>query len=77
MVISREELTTHKKNQFAVTTHTIIRGEKKSEVAMSFADGMQLISTLPNDDIDRLVLKKDDRAFAHFEAANVIIGVAA
>ena len=77
VMISREELRPQKKNQFPVTIHTLIRGEKKSEVAMSLADGMQLISTTPNEKLDELGLKKGERAFAHFEAANVIIGVAA
>ena len=77
VMISREELRPQKKNQFAVTIHTLIRGEKKSEVAMSLADGMQLISTILNEKLDGLGVKKGERAFAHFESANVIIGVAA
>jgi molybdate transport system regulatory protein len=77
VMISREEIRTQKKNQFAATIHTIIRGEKKSEVIMSLADGMQLISTTPNEQLDELGVTKGERALAYFEAANVIIGVAA
>jgi molybdate transport system regulatory protein len=76
VVISRDT-SSAKKNTFDVNIHTLIRGEKKSEVAMILGDGMQLISTIANDELDKLELKNGERAFARFEAANVIIGIAA
>jgi molybdopterin-binding protein len=44
---------------------------------MRCAERLELVSTLPNDELDRLMLKKGAPAFAHFDASSVIIGIAA
>jgi molybdopterin-binding protein len=75
-MISRDRISTTK-NNFEGIIKTLIQGEKKSEITMSCGEGLELVSTLPNDELDKLPLKKGERARAHFEASSVIIGIAA
>ena len=76
VMISRERISTTK-NNFEGIIQALIQGEKKSEITISCSEGLVLVSTLPNDELNKLMLKKGERAFAHFDASNVIIGIAA
>ena len=76
VMISRDR-TSITKNNFEGIIQTLIQGEKKSEITMHCGEGLELVSTLPNDELNRLALRKGERAFAYFDAANVIIGIAA
>jgi molybdate transport system regulatory protein len=76
VMISRNQISTTK-NNFEGIIHTLIQGEKKSEITLSCGEGLVLVSTLPNDELNKLKLKKGERAFAHFDASTVIIGIAA
>jgi molybdopterin-binding protein len=75
-MISRNQISTTK-NNFEGIIHTLIQGEKKSEITLSCGEGLVLVSTLPKDELNKLMLKKGGRAFAHFDASTVIIGIAA
>jgi molybdate transport system regulatory protein len=76
VMISRDRIRTTK-NNFEGMIQAIIHGEKKSEISMQCGEGLELVSTLQNDEINKLELKKGERAFANFNASSVIIGVAA
>jgi len=76
VMISLDRISTSK-NNFEGIIQTLIQGEKKSEITMRCAERLELVSTLPNDELDRLMLKKGAPAFAHFDASSVIIGIAA
>ena len=65
------------RNDFAGTAHTIVRGERTSEVVVLLDGGMELVGTLPNASIDALGLKQGDAVVAGFDPSSVIIGIAA
>jgi molybdopterin-binding protein len=75
-MISRDRIS-DAKNNFEGIIQTLIQGEKKSEITLSCFEGLALVSTLPNDELIKLKLKKGERAFANFDASSVIIGIAA
>ena len=64
-------------NAFAGVAHTVIRGERTSEVAVLLDGGMELVGTLPNASVDALGLKQGDPVVAGFDPSSVIIGIAA
>jgi molybdate transport system regulatory protein len=76
VMISRDQISTTK-NNFEGIIQILIQGEKKSEITLRCDEGLELVSTLTNDELNRLALKKGERAFAHFDASSVIIGIAA
>jgi molybdate transport system regulatory protein len=65
------------RNCFKCVVHTFIHGPKKSEVVVSVAPGLELVSTLPNADAGQLLLAPGTEVMASFDPANVIIGIAA
>ncbi len=65
------------KNAFAGIAHTVVRGERTSEVAVLLDGGMELVATLPNATVDAMALKQGDAVTAGFDPSSVIIGIAA
>ena len=64
-------------NHFAATVRNILHGEQSSELIMHVSEGLALVSTLRNADLDRLALKPGAITVASFAPSNVILGVAA
>ncbi len=67
----------HGRNHFVATVQAITRGGQRSEVLAGIAEGLALVSTVDNADIDRLGLRVGQAVTASFEASSVIMGIAA
>ncbi len=65
------------RNRFPSSVLAVTQGEQRSEVVVEVADGLSLVSTVSNADIERLGLRVGDSAIASFEPSSVIIGIAA
>ena len=65
------------RNSFHSSVQAITRGDQRSEVVVDVADGLTLVSTVANADIERLGLTALKSVVASFEPSSVIIGIAA
>ncbi len=65
------------KNAFLGTVHAITQSEHHSELAVSLASGLTLVTTKRRQDIDTIGLQVGSAVLAVIEPSNVIIGVAA
>ncbi len=77
--ISLEPLSSDRtrRNAFAATAHTIVRGDARSEVTLLTEAQTDLVVTLPNEGADALGLQPGAQVLAVVDPANVIVGVAA
>jgi len=65
------------RNSFHSSVQAITRGDQRSEVVAGVADGLALVSTVANADMERLGLTVGKSVVTSFEPSSVIIGIAA
>ncbi len=65
------------RNVLTASVQALTRGDQRSEVVAGVAEGLALVSTVANADVERLGLNVGKSVVASFDASSVIIGVAA
>jgi molybdate transport system regulatory protein len=68
---------TNSVNRFTSHVMAVTHGEQRSEVVVEVADGLALVSTIANADVELLGLGVGKPIIASFAPPSVIIGVAA